>query len=159
MTPSRTRKADLLQGAVSEPGATGRRARRLGRAVAGKTGTTNGNRDAWFVGFSPDVATGVWVGFDRPRSLGRGETGGRAALPIWVDYMGAVLAAAPQRTFGTPPGIVFARVDRYSGQRAVDAGSDRASWQAFVDGSEPGVTARRRRVVRSARRELMQDVF
>ena len=150
---------DLLQGAVFEPGATGAKARQLGRAVAGKTGTTNGNRDAWFVGFSPDVATGVWVGFDRPRSLGRGETGGRAALPIWVDYMSEVLALRPPREFDMPEGISFTRVDPRSGRQTLGAGSRHASWQAFLVGTEPPPASRRGREQRSARRELMRDVF
>ena len=101
----------------------------------------------------------MWVGFDRPRSLGRGETGGRAALPIWVDYMDAALASRPARDFDTPEGVVFTRVDPYSGRRAAGAGPGRATWQAFVDGSEPGVARAQRRTVKSARRELMQDVF
>jgi penicillin-binding protein 1A len=150
---------DLLQGAVFEPGATGAKAKQLGRAVAGKTGTTNGNRDAWFVGFSPDVATGVWVGFDRPRSLGRGETGGRAALPIWVDYMSEVLALRPPREFDMPEGISFTRVDPRSGRQALGAGSRHASWQAFLVGTEPPPASRRSREQRSARRKLMRDVF
>jgi penicillin-binding protein 1A len=150
---------DLLQGAVSEPGATGRGAKPLGRAVAGKTGTTNGNRDAWFVGFSPDVAAGVWVGFDRPRSLGRGETGGRAALPIWVDYMSEVLTSRPPRDFDMPEGIVFSRVNPRSGRRVLSAGSRHASWQAFVVGTEPPPASRRSRELRRARRELMLDAF
>lgn len=150
---------DLLQGAVFEPGATGAKARQLGRTVAGKTGTTNGNRDAWFVGFSPDVATGVWVGFDRPRSLGRGETGGRAALPIWVDYMSEVLALRPPREFDMPEGIAFTRVDPRSGRPALGAGSRHASWQAFLVGTEPRPASRRSREQRSARRQLMRDVF
>ena len=150
---------DLLQGAVFESGATGRKARPLGPAVAGKTGTTNGNRDAWFVGFSPDVATGVWVGFDRPRSMGRGETGGRTALPIWVDFMRDALASRPQREFDRPEGIVFARVNARTGRIGSGSGWDSASWQAFVSGTEPKPVSRRSRELRSARRELMRDVF
>jgi penicillin-binding protein 1A len=149
---------DLLHGTVSDPGATGGRARSLGRAVGGKTGTTNGNRDAWFVGFSPEIATGVWVGFDRPRSLGGGETGGRAALPIWVDYMGEALSDRPKREFSMPEGVVFARVDRRSGKLTASNGQF-AEWQAFVAGTEPVRTAWRKTKKRSTRRELMLDAF
>jgi penicillin-binding protein 1A len=149
---------DLLQGAVLEPGATGARARELGRPVAGKTGTTNGNRDAWFLGFSPDVATGVWVGFDLPRSLGPRETGGRAALPIWVEFMAAALATRPEREFELPEGIVLTRVDSRTG-RLAGTHAAQASWQAFLAGSEPTRFATRRREVTSARRELLMDAF
>lgn len=149
---------DLLQGAVFEPGATGSRAQQLGRSLAGKTGTTNGNRDAWFVGFSPDIATGVWVGFDQPRSLGRSETGGRVALPIWVDFMGEALATRPSREFALPEGVVLALVDSRTGSLA-EADSSWASWQAFLAGTEPARSAARRREARRARRELLMDVF
>jgi len=143
---------DLLQGAVSEPGATGARARRLGARVAGKTGTTNGNRDAWFVGFSPEVATGVWVGFDRPRPLGPRETGGRAALPIWVDYMGEALARIPPRDFDFPAEVSFARVDPVTGR--VSTRGARSTWQAFVTGTEPRRAPRPERRERASLREL-----
>jgi penicillin-binding protein 1A len=76
---------DLLRATIAHPNGTGAKARALERPVAGKTGTTNSQADAWFVGFSPDVITGVWVGFDSKEVLGKGETGGRAALPIWMD--------------------------------------------------------------------------
>jgi penicillin-binding protein 1A len=150
--------ADLLHGTVADPGGTGGRANVLGRSVAGKTGTTNGNRDAWFVGFSPEIATGVWVGFDRPRSLGVRETGGRAALPIWVDYMGEALADRPERGFSMPEGVVFARIDRRSGQLAAGIGPE-AEWQAYVAGTEPVRTAWRKPNGRSLRRQLMLDAF
>jgi penicillin-binding protein 1A len=149
---------DLLHGTVSDPGATGGRANALGRVVAGKTGTTNGNRDAWFVGFSPDIATGVWVGFDRPRSLGARETGGRAALPIWVDYMGEALADRPEREFSMPEGVVFARIHRPSGRLAAGSGPN-ADWQAFVAGTEPVRTAWRKPKPGSLRRQLLLDAF
>jgi penicillin-binding protein 1A len=149
---------DLLQGAVYEPGATGARAQQLPAKVAGKTGTTNGNRDAWFVGFSPDVATGVWVGFDSPRSLGSRETGSRAALPIWVDYMAEALAASAPRNFDVPEDISFARVDSRTGRLAAPGGS-RSSWQAFVAGTEPRWRPAPRRQKQASRRELLLDDF
>jgi len=149
---------DLLHGTVADPGATGGRARSLGRSVGGKTGTTNGNRDAWFIGFSPEIATGVWVGFDRPRSLGGRETGGRTALPIWVDYMREALSERPEREFSMPEGVVFARVDRRSGRLTASNGQF-AEWQAFVAGTEPVRTASRKLQKRSTRRDLMLDAF
>ena len=96
---------------------TGRRARVLERQdIAGKTGTTNGPRDAWFSGFNRDLITTTWVGFDDYGPLGRREFGGTAALPIWIDYMREALPA-PQPTPPMPPGIVRLRVDRDSGLR------------------------------------------
>jgi len=128
--------ADLLRGVVNHPRGTGRRARSLGKPVAGKTGTTNDQGDAWFVGFSPDVATGVWVGYDEKRVLGRGETGGRAALPIWIDYMGEALRDRPARDFEVPDGIVFARVDTRTGLLA-SSETETSLFQAFLEGTEP----------------------
>jgi penicillin-binding protein 1A len=127
---------DLLRGVVNHPRGTGRRARSLGKPVAGKTGTTNDQGDAWFVGFSPDVATGVWVGYDEKRVLGRGETGGRAALPIWIDYMDEALRDRPARDFAVPDGIVFARVDTRTGLLA-SSETETSLYQAFLAGTEP----------------------
>lgn len=126
----------LLRGVVENPRGTGRRARALGRTLGGKTGTTNDQGDAWFVGFSPDVATGVWVGFDEKKVLGHGETGGRAALPIWIDYMGDALPRWPARDFDVPEGIVFARIDPETGLLA-SADSTHSLFQPFLEGTEP----------------------
>jgi penicillin-binding protein 1A len=126
----------LLRGVIEHPEGTGRRARSLGRPLAGKTGTTNDQGDAWFVGFSPDVAAGVWVGFDEKRVLGSGETGGRAALPIWMAYMEKALADRPPRDFDVPEGIVFARVDTKTGAPASSA-SVGGVFQPFLAGTEP----------------------
>ena len=96
---------------------TGRRARVLERNdIAGKTGTTNGPRDAWFSGFNRDLITTAWVGFDDYSPLGRREFGGTAALPIWIDYMRQALPPA-QPAAPMPPGIVRLRVDKESGLR------------------------------------------
>ena len=96
---------------------TGRRARVLERQdIAGKTGTTNGPRDAWCSGFNRDLITTAWVGFDDYSPLGRREFGGTAALPIWIDYMREALPPA-QPAPPMPPGIVRLRVDRQSGLR------------------------------------------
>ena len=124
----------LLQGVVEE--GTGRAARALGRPTAGKTGTTNGYYDAWFVGYTADIATGVWVGFDDEKTLGVGETGGRAALPIWVDFMKFAHEGLPVKNFRTPEGIVFANIDNTSGKLA-SANSEDVVRQAFVEGTEP----------------------
>ncbi len=98
---------------------TGRRARVLERAdIAGKTGTTNGPRDAWFGGYSPDMVTVSWVGFDQNTSLGRGEYGGVAALPIWIDFMAEALAGKPENHMPQPDGIVTVRINPETGRRA-----------------------------------------
>ncbi len=90
----------LLQSVVSE--GTARRARALNRAVAGKTGTTNDYTDAWFIGLTPSLTCGVWVGFDQKRSLGRGETGGRAALPIWIEFVRQATRQEAAEAFPSP---------------------------------------------------------
>ncbi|MFP4475073.1 MAG: penicillin-binding protein 1A [Desulfatibacillaceae bacterium] len=100
---------DMLQGVVGE--GTGRQAKAIGRPLGGKTGTTNDCKDALFVGFSPDVATGVWVGRDSSLPIGPRETGGRAALPIWVDFMAAALEDRPVKTFDIPRDMVTVRID------------------------------------------------
>jgi penicillin-binding protein 1A len=131
----------ILKGVVEDPGGTGGRARALGREVAGKTGTTNGYYDAWFLGFTAQLATGVWVGFDQERTLGKGEVGGRAALPIWLDYMKAAHEDLPQLTLPVPPGIVFANVDSETGQLPGPS-SKRIIRQAFLEGTEPTSAAK-----------------
>ena len=149
---------DMLRAVVNE--GTGVRARKLGAALAGKTGTTNDQADAWFVGFSPSVATGVWVGFDEIRFLGAGETGSRAALPIWIDYMRSALRAHPRDDFSVPGHnrIVFARIDRDTGLLAT-RGTQETVFQPFIAGSEPRRTADS--AIRSdrARHDLREDSF
>jgi penicillin-binding protein 1A len=95
---------------------TGRSARRLGHNLAGKTGTTNENTDAWFIGYSPDLVGGVWIGFDTPRPLGDRQSAAVVALPIWIRFMGQVLPLFPNRSFPIPPGISFARVNPDTGK-------------------------------------------
>jgi len=97
---------------------TGRRARSLGRTdLAGKTGTTNDQRDAWFCGFNTRLVTTVWVGFDQVHPLGNRETGSRAALPMWIDYMASALKEVPPSTLPQPPGLVTVRIDARTGLR------------------------------------------
>jgi len=95
---------------------TGRAARGLGHNLAGKTGTTNENTDAWFIGFSPDLVGGVWIGFDTPSPLGDRQSAAAVALPIWIRFMGQVLPLFPNRNFPVPSGITFARVDPGTGK-------------------------------------------
>jgi penicillin-binding protein 1A len=129
----------LLQGVIDEPGGTGGAARAIGRPAAGKTGSTSGYYDAWFIGFTPDIVTGVWVGYDDEKSLGRGEVGGKAALPIWLDYMKFAHESLPPRSFPVPDGVVFANIDNDSGE-LVSSGSRAVVRQAFLDGTEPNAT-------------------
>ena len=124
----------LLQGAIEE--GTGRAAKSLGRPTAGKTGTTNAYYDAWFVGYTPDYVAGVWMGFEKERSLGVGEVGGRAALPAWLGFMKYVHEGLPVRNFRIPEGIVFANIDNETGKLA-SAQSSTVVRQAFAEGTEP----------------------
>jgi penicillin-binding protein 1A len=116
---------------------TGRRALSLGRSdLAGKTGTTNNFRDAWFSGFNPDVTTTVFVGFDEPEHLGRRESGASAALPIWISYMGAVLPDFPEQPAVIPDQIVTRFINRESGELAHNEDPD-GYMEYFVSGTEP----------------------
>jgi penicillin-binding protein 1A len=115
---------------------TGARAKVLGRPVAGKTGTTNDEQDAWFMGFSPYLLTGVWVGYDQVKPMGKYETGARAALPIWIDYRSKVEPDYPVQDFQAPPGIVMARVDARTG-RLAGPGATEAYMLPFANGTEP----------------------
>jgi penicillin-binding protein 1A len=124
--------------------------------VAGKTGTTNEQADAWFVGFSPDVVTGVWVGHDVAQFLGSGETGAKAAAPIWLDYMRAALADREPRDFTPPESIVFARIDRETGLLATQHTKD-SVFQSFIAGSEPTETSDNQRNTSEALQELRED--
>lgn len=98
---------------------TAARASQLGRSdLAGKTGTTNEQRDGWFAGFNPNLVAVAWIGFDQPRSLGPGETGAQAALPIWIDFMAKALSSIPQQPFTPPPGVITARISPETGAPA-----------------------------------------
>lgn len=119
---------------------TGARAKVLGRPVAGKTGTTNEFGDAWFVGYAPNLAAGVWVGFDDRRSLGDREAGASVALPIWVAYMKSALAQLPIQAFSIPEDIVFAKVDPKTGLLA--GPEDAAKVEIFVKHTEPTAVGR-----------------
>jgi len=116
---------------------TARAAAKLDRDdLAGKTGTTNNYFDAWFTGYNPDVVTSVWVGFDSPKDLGEGESGARAALPIWIDFMSTALGSSTKTPRPIPDNIISVRVNRDSGLRARE--DDPKSYlEYFVRGSEP----------------------
>ncbi len=124
----------LLQGVVEH--GTGWRAKYIGRPLAGKTGTTNKYIDAWFMGFAPHLATGVWVGMDENKSLGPVETGSRAASPIWVRFMKEALIDAPIRSFIPPPKIVRVSVDTDSGMLATGE-CEKIMVEDFVAGTQP----------------------
>jgi len=129
----------LLAGVITD--GTGRSAASLNLNLAGKTGTTDNNTDAWFVGYNADLAVGVWVGFDEPRSLGPRETGARAALPIWREFMEQAFAGQPARPFPMPPGITIVSIDRRTGLRASpDAYCQPVISEVFIAGTEPTET-------------------
>jgi penicillin-binding protein 1A len=103
----------MMEGVVQRGTAT--RAKSLGRPIAGKTGTTNDSRDTWFMGFTPDLVVGTYIGFDRPRTLGRRETGGSTALPAFISFMEKAMKDVPAQPFPVPEGIRFVAVERKSG--------------------------------------------
>ena len=125
---------EMLQGVVQR--GTGAAVKAVGKPLAGKTGTTNDSNDTWFVGFSPDLVVGVYLGFDTPRTLGPKEYGGLAAAPVFHDFMMAALADKPGVPFRVPPGIRLVRVNLDTGQRA-QAGDQRVILEAFKPGTEP----------------------
>src|SRR5262245_25018043 len=124
----------MLKGTIER--GTGTAAKALGRPAAAKTGTTNDYSNAWFVGYTPKLVTGVWVGYDRPRSLGRDETGSRVAVPSWTAFMGDALAGPPIEDFPVPERVVLAPVDL----SASGGGCIRPVMMAFVAGTEPKMT-------------------
>ena len=124
----------MLQGVVER--GTGTVVKAVGKPIAGKTGTTNNWRDAWFVGFSPDLAAGVYLGYDEPDSLGDDETGGHLAAPVFRDFMVAALKDAPATGFRTPPGMRLYRVSAATGLPA--GAGEPAIYEAYKPGTEPG---------------------
>ncbi|MGD9845954.1 MAG: penicillin-binding protein 1A [Variibacter sp.] len=124
----------ILEGVVQR--GTGTILREVGKPIAGKTGTTNDEKDAWFIGFSPDLAVGVYVGYDKPRPLGRGMTGGHLAAPIVKDFFKVALADKAAVPFRVPPGIKLIRIDASTGMRA-GPGSQKVILEAFKPGTAP----------------------
>jgi penicillin-binding protein 1A len=102
-------------------------------ALAGKTGTTNDEKDAWFVGFTPDVITAVWFGYDQPQTLGVSSTGGRTSLPVWIEYMKAATATSKDRPFKMAPNIAWAQIDEKTGKRVTSGGVS----YPFLEGTVP----------------------
>jgi len=123
----------MMQGVVQRGTGTGARA--LNRPVAGKTGTTNDYKDAWFIGFTPELAVGVYLGYDTPRSMGRSSTGGAVAVPIFTDFVGKALAGKPPTPFNVPPGMTTTWIDPASGVAAYEGGG--AILEAFKPGTGP----------------------
>jgi penicillin-binding protein 1A len=124
----------LLEGVVQH--GTGQRAKVLGRPIAGKTGTSSDYADAWFIGYTPSLLAGVWIGFDDKTSLGKNETGSRAALPIWVSFMAQALRDTPIEPFRVPEKIVLMKVDLETGTPA-DPNSPQTILEAFIEGTSP----------------------
>jgi penicillin-binding protein 1A len=122
----------VVQHGTAQPAFAG-----FGKPIAGKTGTTNDEKDAWFVGFSPDVVVGVYIGYDKPRNLGRGATGGHLAAPVARDFFKLALADKPAVPFKVPAGIKLIRVDAKTGMRAGPGDSGRTILEAFKPGTAP----------------------
>jgi penicillin-binding protein 1A len=131
---------------------TGARAKELGRPVAGKTGTTNDMKDAWFAGFVPQLVAVSWIGYDQERSLGRGETGSRAALPGWLAFMQEAVKGMEPVDFPVPDGIEFRPIDPETGLLAPED-SAQAYIEAFARGTAPT------RYALDARRPKARDFF
>jgi penicillin-binding protein 1A len=122
-----------MEGVVQ--GGTATVMREVGKPIAGKTGTTTDGKDLWFVGFSPDLVVGLYVGYDKPRSLGRNAQGGHTAGPIARDFMKFALADKPAVPFRMPAGIKLVRVDPKTGMRA--GPGDKSILEVFKPGTAP----------------------
>jgi penicillin-binding protein 1A len=128
---------NLLKGVTNY--GTAKAASSLNLNLGGKTGTTNNYVDALFVGFSSNLVVGAWAGFDDNRSLGYGETGGKTALPMWIDYMAAAIPKYGAPDFPSPEGISHIMVNKETG-KPLPAGSSDGFLESFVQGYEPGST-------------------
>ncbi len=126
---------DLLRGVIKH--GTGKAANGISGFIGGKTGTTNNYVDAWFVGFSHNLVTGVWSGFDDNSTLGWAETGAKASLPVWITFMRAGIDKYGEQDFFTPKGIVNVKIDKKTGQ-LYRGGKEQPFVEAFVEGTEPG---------------------
>jgi penicillin-binding protein 1A len=125
----------IMEGVVQRGTATV--VKSVGKPIAGKTGTTNEEKDAWFIGFSPDLAVGVYMGFDKPKHIGRGATGGHLAAPIVADFLKVALADKPAVPFRVPAGIKLIRVDAKTGLRAGSGAGGHVILEAFKPGTAP----------------------
>jgi penicillin-binding protein 1A len=146
----------LMRSVIDEGTARGAVAGKLHRPAAGKTGTSNGQRDAWFVGFTPDLLAAVWVGFDDMKKLGRGEAGGKTAAPIWADFMVKATAGKPTKDFAQPPGVVVQRIDKATGLLAAPGQETGTLDEVFLDGTAPTQRAAAAGEEQSADKLLMQ---
>ncbi|MBI5071001.1 MAG: PBP1A family penicillin-binding protein [Deltaproteobacteria bacterium] len=137
---------------------TGQGAQTLGQPAAAKTGTAQDHRDAWFVGFTPELVAGAWVGFDSHDPMGPRETGGGAALPAWVTFMKEAVGQRVPVPFAAPPRVEFARIDRTTGLLAAEAApADAAPFVAFLAGTAPASSASERQAPGSAPQTFFQD--
>ena len=125
---------NMMRSVINEGTGAGARAAGFARDAAGKSGTTNDLRDAWFIGFTPDLLTVVWVGLDDNQPVGLSGT--QAALPIWTAFMKRALSGQPSMEFPTPAGITFVEIDRDTGKLAT-ALCPRIFKEAFIQGTEP----------------------
>ncbi|MGD8650401.1 MAG: penicillin-binding transpeptidase domain-containing protein, partial [Desulfobacterales bacterium] len=147
---------NLMEGVVQH--GTGRRVRELKRPAAGKTGTTNNAFDAWFVGYTPQLLTGVWVGLDEEAPLGKGENGSRTASPIWLGFMKRVLENEPVEVFQPPKeGIVFAKIDADTGLLPVPESKD-VIFECFKEGTVPTKFTKRPNEVREVEDLFKKDI-
>jgi len=138
---------------------TGVRARSLGRKdLAGKTGTTNDQRDAWFSGFNANVVTISWIGFDNPKPLGNRETGAKAALPMWMHYMGSTLKGTPETELVHPPGIVSVRINEKTGQLTTATDPD-AIFEYLLEDQIAGDDNPTGKQTESQNTDITKDIF
>lgn len=124
----------IMEGVVQRGTAT--RLASLNRPLAGKTGTTNDSKDTWFIGFTPDLVVGVYIGYDDPKPMGKGETGSSVSAPVFKDFMEQALADTPATPFRVPPGISKVQINLRDGTLA-EPGDDRVIWESFIAGTEP----------------------
>ncbi len=145
---------NMMEGVIRE--GTGRKAQGLGVPAAGKTGTTNDTRDAWFIGFTPDLVAVVWIGYDEGASLGSKQTGGSVAAPIWKQFMARAIEGRERSDFPMPAGIEFARIDADTG-KAVGPATKRAYTAAFLSGTAPKQEATERSPNSNTREEIDEE--
>ena len=129
----------MMEGVIER--GTGKRMKVVGKPIAGKTGTSNDERDAWFIGYTPDLTVGVYVGYDNPKPMGKGRTGGELAAPIVADFMKMALRDKPATPFRVPRGIELIPISVKSGRRDL-FGSAGVILEAFKPGDEPPVNGR-----------------
>jgi penicillin-binding protein 1A len=146
----------LLEGVINY--GTGQRVKMLNRPAAGKTGTTNDLHDAWFIGYTPEYVTGVWVGFDDGAPLGQGETGSRAASPIWLGFMQQILADKPVHAFTVPEGVVFTKIDADTGLLPIPE-SKTTAFVCFKEGTVPTQYTKKPGTITDADEFFKADMF